>query len=178
MATRPKGKLFALLAIFVAIGLVTASGAFTTIQADRTVTVDTAGDASALLQLEGNTSSGNDRYISTEGTPGEIVIDFSSGNLGSATGVNVNATTNVSHMINVTNNGPNAVTFWVTIGSTPSGVTLDFYQGADTSNSITGSSTSGITIGSGAKESIGISLDLASGVSDFNATVTFHAESQ
>lgn len=177
MADKPKGKLFALLAIFVAIGLVTATGAFTTITADRTVTVDTAGDASALLQLEGNTSSGNDQYVSTEGSPGEIVIDFSSSSLGSATGVNVNATTNVSHMIDVTNNGPNTVNFWVTTSGTPSGVTLDFYQGADPSRSVVGSGNP-ISISSGGQESIGISLQLDSGVSDFNATVTFHAESQ
>ena len=177
MANRPKGKLFALLAIFAAIGLVAATGAFTSVTADRTVTVDTAGDASALLQLEGNSSSGGDAYVSTAGSPGEIVIDFSSSNLGSASGVNVNATTNVSHMINVTNNGANDVTFYVTTGSTPSGVTLDFYQGASTSNSVVGS-VNEITINSGAQESIGISLDLGSGVTDFNATVTFHAESQ
>ncbi|ERG92237.1 MAG: hypothetical protein J07HQW1_02272 [Haloquadratum walsbyi J07HQW1] len=45
----PKGKLLALLLAFTAVGGLAATGAFTTVQADRTADVTAAGDSNALL---------------------------------------------------------------------------------------------------------------------------------
>jgi len=173
---RPKGKLFALVAVFAAIAVVTASGAFTTVSAERTVTVDTAGDANALLALEGN-SSGTGEYVTTEND--QIVIDLSSpGNQG-AEGVNLNATTSMSYMINVTNNGDQEVDFYVTVTDNSNAVDLVFYNGSTytTSSNITGS-TNGVQIGSGDQISIGLQIvtDDSSSTIGINETVTFHAE--
>jgi hypothetical protein len=110
---RPKGKLFALLMMFAAVGLITASGAFTTVEAQRTADVNVSGDASALLQLEpGNTTFAD---ANAGGSSAEFQIDLS-GN-----GVNLNATTAVlpgeGPLVNVTNNGDSNVEFNIT--STP-----------------------------------------------------------
>jgi hypothetical protein len=178
---RPKGKLFALFAVFAAIGLVTASGAFTTVSADRTVTVDTAGDANALLGLEAN-SSGNGAYANTEGN--QIVIDFSANNLptnggNSADGVNVDAETEADDVFNVTNNGAQDIYFYVeTSGSSSVDVTL--YDGADpSSGNLTGTSNY-IQINSGNQDSIGVSINTTgvTSTSEFNETVTIIATSE
>ena len=91
MVNRPKGKLFALLAVFVAIGLVTASGAFTSVEAERTVSVSTSGDGSALLQLE----QVNTDYTSI--TDNQLEISISS--------INLNAVSDLGVVFNITNNG-------------------------------------------------------------------------
>ena len=182
---RPKGKLFALLAVFAAIGLVTASGAFTSVAADRTVTVNTAGDSSALLGLAPN-SSGNGDYASTEN--GELTIDLSESNLNDindGTGVNINATTRIDHVINVTNNGAQPVDFYVTTSGGGTGdadnFTVEFYEGADTSanltnaDSVSTSNANKTVIGSGSQTSVGIKLNTTGNVSNFNKTVTFNA---
>jgi hypothetical protein len=97
---RPKGKLLALIVMFAAVGLLTATGAFTTVEADRTADVQTAGDASALLGLN---ASDNSNLIEQSGD--EVTITLAS--TSSASGVNVNATTTVNgtDFLNVTNNG-------------------------------------------------------------------------
>jgi hypothetical protein len=173
---RPKGKLFALFAVFAAIGLVTASGAFTTVTAERTVSVQTAGDANALLGLDGNSSSGNGDYVTTEN--GQLVIDLSDPGDNSATGVNVNATTNISNMINVSNRGTQDINFYVTTTNNNDEVDLVFYDGSGSNITTSGNS---ITIGSGNNASVGLQIvtdESGPSNSDLNETVTFHAESQ
>lgn len=91
MVQRPKGKLFALFAVFAAIGLVTASGAFTSVNAERTVSVSTVGDGSALLQLSVN----NTDLASI--TDGKLEITISN--------VNLNAQSDLGVVFTITNNG-------------------------------------------------------------------------
>jgi hypothetical protein len=91
MTKRPKGKLFALLAVFVAIGLVTASGAFTSVEAERTVSVSTTGDGSALLKLD--VSNTNLASI----TDDQLEIDIGS--------INLNAQSDLGVVFTIENNG-------------------------------------------------------------------------
>lgn len=115
---RPKGKLFALFAIFAAIGLVTATGAFTTVQADRTVNVQVSGDSSALLVID-ESSNAPSVVGSSGGASGEISFT-----IGSSTGLNENATTVLTPIVNVTNNGNEAVNLTVSATSDNGGVTV------------------------------------------------------
>ncbi len=116
MSKLPKGKLMALLAVLAAIGLITATGAFGAVQAERTVTVNVAGDAAALLQIQ----SLDDDYAN-ENSDGVLQIDFSSGGLSNAAGVNPNASTIVPRLFNVTNQGTNSIT----LNYTKSGTNAD-----------------------------------------------------
>lgn len=113
---RPKGKLFALLAIFAAIGLVTATGAFTSVQADRTATVDVAGDSSALLGITKYSGSGStanaDEYVSTT-VDDTIQIEVASDDGGS--GVNIDAETDIANLLVLTNQGSQAVGVYITV---------------------------------------------------------------
>jgi len=76
-------------------GAVFGSGAFSQVEADRAVSVDTAGDGAAFLQL-----SGNSNYV-TDDSGGELSIDLT-GVTGSD-GFNENARTVVDGIVTVTN---------------------------------------------------------------------------
>jgi hypothetical protein len=123
-----KGKLFGLLAVFAAISLVTASGAFTTVSAERTATVNVAGDESALLALEPAPGSNGDEYARIEG--GELELNLAGYN-SSATGVNPNAVTDFDSVFVITNQGTQEVAVNITdSGDYDDSVT--FYNGSDT----------------------------------------------
>ncbi|MXR40973.1 hypothetical protein GRX01_06410 [Halobaculum sp. WSA2] len=142
---RPKGKLFALLAVFAAIGLVTASGAFTTVQADRTATVTVNGDNNALISI--STPADAPAGVNVSNTGGEAVI-----NLGNAsTGLNSNATTILSPVANITNNGNEDVTVTVSVSSS---------NGLNSASAVNASSTD---LGPGDTTQFGLELDVPGG---------------
>jgi hypothetical protein len=94
------------------------TGAFTSASAERSVTVETAGDESAYLGLEAGSSEGVDEYVSgTDG--GELTIDLSSN--GEGDGVNMGAVTTIGdvdeyeseYAFAVTNNGTQGVNLYL-----------------------------------------------------------------
>lgn len=166
--TRPKGKLFALLAIFLAIGIVTATGAFTSVSAERTATAAVSGDQSALVGLlPSPTENGNASapYGASDGYA-DLVQDELQINLGGYTngnpdgqGLNYNATTQFNQVFVIQNNGANDVTLHLTrSGNNPE--TVAFYNGTSytASENITGSSNS-MTLGQGNTVTVSIEVD-------------------
>ncbi|MFB6360170.1 MAG: hypothetical protein ABEH59_02500 [Halobacteriales archaeon] len=105
-----RSKLFVLLAIVGAIGLVTATGAFGSVTAQRTADVSVAGDDAALIGLEAGSGGGVSDYVT--GTD-EITIDLSN--------VNTNATTAVPNALNITNRGSQEVAIQITRTGSNSG---------------------------------------------------------
>lgn len=106
---KPKGKLFALLAIFAAIGLVTATGAFTTVSAARTADVSVAGDSAALLAIA-PAGGANSDYVSTPN--GQLTFDLSAGSQG-ASGVNQRGETDIRAVFTITNQGTQEIGVWI-----------------------------------------------------------------
>ena len=153
---RPRGKLFALVAVFAAIGLVTATGAFTTVSAQRTATVNTAGDANALLAMQPANTLNGQAYASNKSGTLKINLGSGTGN-GNAEGVNKNATTVINNVFNITNQGTQTVAISITPnGANPSAVT--FYNGTVGSGAnITGSNTATLT--SGGSLSVSMKID-------------------
>jgi ABC-type antimicrobial peptide transport system permease subunit len=129
---RSKGKLLALVAIFAAVALVTGTGAFSTVEAERTADVNVAGDSSALLGLE---PAGNGYLIQNQN--GEIAITLADNS--NADGVNRNATTHVDQtdFLNVTNNGADDVELGIE-ATTPTDVEVYFVV---SKGAVTGSTT-------------------------------------
>jgi hypothetical protein len=176
---RSKGKLLALVAIFAAVALITGTGAFSTVEAERTADVNVAGDSSALLQLE---PAGNGYLIDNQSD--EIAITLAS-NTQNPSGVNQNATTTVnrSDFLKVTNNGANEVELGIQ-ASTSSNVDVYFVVGSGSTESssnsledLDGGITSGsvstfnpsekypiqnntVAIGSGGTVNVGIVIDV------------------
>ena len=165
---RPKGKLFALLAVFAAIGLVTASGAFTTVQADRTATVNVAGDSSALLALTPATeANGQYAYLNN----GQLELDISSSNPNSGgsnftgAGVNDDALTSISAVFTIENQGTQDVDVYLgdasgnAITLNGNDTALQYYWGSTTTNS-SETSTNAVTLSPGQSVSVGFQIDL------------------
>jgi hypothetical protein len=87
---------------------VTGTGAFTSVQAERDVTIATANDASAYLGIEPS-SGPNGQYATESG--GTVSIDFTSNNNNpeGGTGLNDQAKINIEDVLNITNNGTQSV---------------------------------------------------------------------
>jgi len=148
---RPKGKLFALVAVFAAIGVVAASGAFTTVSAERTATANVAGDSSALLQLDVVDST----YA--EQSSGTLEIDLT----GNASGVNLNATTTITDVFKITNQGSQDVAVNITDSGTNDNL-VTFYNttasGTGTGGSLEGSSNA-TTLTPGGSVLVSVEID-------------------
>lgn len=89
-------------------GAVLGTGAFTTVTAERTVNVETAGDASAFLGLTpaDRDGSGGNEYVADPGDGTiEITLVNNDDTPGNASGLNQNATTVFRNLVTVTNNG-------------------------------------------------------------------------
>ncbi|WP_199239068.1 hypothetical protein [Halorubrum sp. GN11GM_10-3_MGM] len=90
-------------------GALLGTGAFTTVEAERTVTVETAGDADAFLGITPFPDSANADYV-TAPADGTVEIDITGeGTDAPGEGVNRNAITEVDRLLEVTNNGTQSV---------------------------------------------------------------------
>lgn len=176
----PKGKFLALAAVFVAIALVTATGAFTTVSAERTATVGVEGDSSALLALtpydgpNGNPSNGNAGYAQQDSNTLEINLD---GYNNDGDGLNLNAKTDIENVFNVTNQGTQTVTLTIeddsAVNSPDRSTMVTFYDmsadennpGPGTANLEENEGGSGVDIPPGETVTIGIFVDTTSGPS-------------
>jgi len=89
------------------------SGAFTSVEADRSLSIAVAGDADAFLSIKRATdSSGNVypnalEYVEGNQNTGTLSLDFtnSGDTAGSASGINENAKTIFDNLLDITNNG-------------------------------------------------------------------------
>ena len=157
-------------------GALVGTGAFTTVQAERTVSVETAGDANAFLALDEVSGSPNSGYIDTSGDT--IAIDISSTPEGG--GINQNAITTIRNIVQVTNNGTQDVTsLSLEFTVTPSGVdpedTFTFlvdeggnqdsvaHPSSGGADILTGNSSIPDTLGTGDSINFGLEIDLING---------------
>ncbi|WP_435184995.1 DUF1102 domain-containing protein [Halobellus sp. EA9] len=116
----PKGKLLALVTIVAALGVVTATGAFTTVSADRTAEVSVAGDSSALLALNPTSGSNGGAYAAEENGLFQITFGESIGS-----GVNIEAQTDIQDVFTITNQGTQNVSISINdTGDHPDAVTF------------------------------------------------------
>jgi hypothetical protein len=86
-------------------GALVGSGAFTSVQASRTVSVETADDSGAFLSLEPTTDPNGQEFADGSGDTIEITI-------GDTSGVNLNAVTHIDNVFQVTNNGTQPVVLY------------------------------------------------------------------
>lgn len=97
-------------------GALIGTGAFTTVQAERTVTVETTGDAAALLALIPTNSSELEGDVSTyangayaEQTDGTVEINLDADAQGVDNALNKNAITTIDNILYIVNNGTQPV---------------------------------------------------------------------
>jgi hypothetical protein len=93
---------------------VTGTGAFTSVSANRDVSVEVADDTDALLSFTTANAGPNSQYVKTDG--GTLSIDISDSNdkiAGGGEGINQNATTIIRDMFDIRNQGTQAVFAYV-----------------------------------------------------------------
>ncbi len=93
------------------------TGAFTSVSANRSLTIETADDADALLALEAEATPNGNEYVDENG--GAISIDISTAD---GDGVNDDARTIVRNLFQATNNGTQNVYVWAE--GLPEGVSM------------------------------------------------------
>ena len=168
------------------------TGAFTSVSADRSLSIDTAGDANAFLSIEkatdgdGNVYPNAQEYVD-EGGNGVLSLDFtdSASTDGSASGVNRNAKTIFDNLLDITNNGTQDVVLSVDSDLIASqggflGIYAENSQGDSSDNSGLSSADTDQTVTLSPGESatnIGVYIPKGSSTSDLNGgTLTFVAE--
>jgi hypothetical protein len=92
---------------FTAVGGLAATGAFTTVEAERTADVNVDGDANALLAIEPIPETGESDFIGqpdTDNEPFQLVLDEA---------VNARASTTAEDLFRITNQGAEPVDLWI-----------------------------------------------------------------
>lgn len=154
--------------------IVTGTGAFTSVEANRDLSVQVADDSSALLRMAA-AGEGNDEYVTTDG--GELGIDITSSNPTDAggQGVNADATTVIADLFEIQNQGTQEIAVEVT--------PLSFVDSSNTNSLIVlvvpQTNFPTVTLGVGGKETYSLILGTFPGGSnleiDNNITVTAEA---
>lgn len=154
------------------------TGAFSSVEADRSVSINAAGDASAYLGLAKTGSSNSEKYVTT--TNGEVGFDFTGENT-DGDGFNTGAVTQVKNLLEVANQGTQEVNFWVEVPY--SQVTNYLTLSAGDSDNLLAADEEGankVTISEGDSIILDLEVD-ATGESSSHGpfdgeTITFHAD--
>jgi hypothetical protein len=155
MAMNRRNVLIGLGAVAAGGGAVLGTGAFSQVEADRSVTINTTGDASALLQLAVNDSSFNGLTDSGgNGTNGETTIGIQ------LDSINDDAVTDFDGALTITNDGNNSVDLTVD----DSGVTGVTIRSVPSSLDASGEANP--------STDVDIRVDTTSPVSDGDITIT------
>jgi len=88
------------------------TGAFTSVEAGRSVEIDVADDADSFLALEGKDTPNGNEYVEDDGTDGTLALDFSETELGD--GLNQDAETIIRDVFEIANQGTQEVVIGVT----------------------------------------------------------------
>lgn len=86
-------------------GVLVGTSAFTTVQAERTVSVETAGDANAFLAIDTISDSQNSQDYASFTSSDTLEVDI--------TGVSLEAVTVIDRVFKLTNNGTQAVVIYL-----------------------------------------------------------------
>lgn len=105
------------------------TGAFSSVEADRAVSVAVTNDADAYLGLSPNDTLNADRYVDSDGGTIEVSIGASGS---SGTGVNQDAVTEFDRLFAVTNQGTQAIAFYIRYD--PADAQSGFMPGPDESD--------------------------------------------
>jgi hypothetical protein len=152
------------------------TGAFTSVSADRTVSVSVADDSSAFLTLKQHVG-GRPNQVFSSHEDGQLVLDFDETAAGGE-GVNRGAVTAFANVFKLENHGTQAVNVW--FEHDLPGVT--FYRFDPDSNSLDGPANAKIGLAAGGHMKISVEIDTTvpefDGVDELNGTATIHTSAE
>jgi hypothetical protein len=146
----PKGKLLALVALVLAASMVMATGAFSTVTAERSVDVKVTGDKNAFLALQPSDGP-NKAYAKMNG--GQLAINLNGEAKVDGKGVNPDAVTSFDNVFTITNQGSQSVKVWIEDGEKK----VSFY--AKTPGQTLNKEGGAVTISPGTTKHIGIMVN-------------------
>jgi len=91
------------------------TGAFTSVQAERDITVEVADDSSAYLTIEAADTDNGEAYVSTNNGNIQLNFDGSAGTAGGS-GINDRALVTFEDLLRITNNGTQEVALGIEFG--------------------------------------------------------------
>jgi nitrous oxidase accessory protein NosD len=150
------------------------TGAFTSVEVDRSVSVEVADDDAALLGLEPSPGP-NGEYATQSG--GRLGLDFSDTNAGGS-GVGTDSVYQFDDVFRVTNRGTQPVYVWATldfssVGFGPGDVYL--YPDGDEDEKLRDGTDEVLGLGVGQSASVGVYVDSAAVSSGGTLSATIHA---
>ncbi len=110
-------------------GAALGTGAFSSVEADRTVNVSVEGDSSAFLQLDPSPSG----YANN--TDGTLQIDLDANGPSSGNGLNANATTTIGPLFTAGNESDGGIDLHITADGSASNITVN--EGTAIENTVT-----------------------------------------
>ncbi|SDC35073.1 hypothetical protein [Natrinema hispanicum] len=176
MRTNRKNVLISLGLIVAISGAALGSGAFTSVEADRGVSVETAGDANAYLAITPGDDYSEGEYI-TNDSDGTLTFDLGNGTATTGTGFNENATTTLNDLVKIENQGTSTGTVNIDVSnesdSTAGDSTTVTLDGAKVTFEVTG----GDSVGEGETANITATVETDPTYSaDPNTDITIHAQ--
>ncbi|WP_136718161.1 right-handed parallel beta-helix repeat-containing protein [Halorientalis salina] len=150
------------------------TGAFTSVSAERSVSVSVADDDAAFLKLTPSDGP-NGAYATT--TNGQLELDFTGTDAGGG-GLGTDSTYRFDDVFEVTNQGTQPVGVWLSVsGSTFDDDNLWFYQDGAESSKLQGEGDGVVEIDPGAGVSLGVYVDTHGLDTDtWDVDVTVHAD--
>ncbi|WP_217630191.1 LamG-like jellyroll fold domain-containing protein [Halorientalis regularis] len=156
------------------VGGVVGTGAFTSVSADRTVSVAVADDDQAFLQLQPSNTIYGDKFAS-QNSNGLLELDF--GSNGRGDGLGTDSVYEFDDVFTVTNQGTQPVYVWATFDTSNFGNgSIWLYPGSDDGTKLTNGDDSVVELAVGETVHMGVHID-THGVDLGTATVqgTIHA---
>ena len=148
------------------------SGAFTSVTAQRDVTVRVADDANALLSMQPGDGPNADAFSTV--SDGTVGLDFSSTSAGGS-GLGTDSTYEFDDVLRVRNQGTQRVYLFATVSGGVSNDELYFYPGSDSTTELRDGTDEVIPLDPGEAAELGVFVDTSVVESDVTATATFNA---
>nr|WP_154019520.1 DUF1102 domain-containing protein [Halapricum salinum] len=150
------------------------SGAFTSVSANRSISVEVAGDSSALLGMQPS-SGPNGAYASLEG--GTLGIDFSNSEF-DASGVGSDSVYQFDDVFQITNNGTQTIYVWASVDFSDVGFEpgdVYFYPDGNEDKKLRNDTDEVLGLGVGQAASIGVYVDSTAVTDGGTLSVTINA---
>lgn len=167
-------------------GAALGTGAFTSVEADRSVNVSVADEDQAYLALDKLSAASypNATFVSQNASTGiSIDINDATGTEDDGDGVGLDSVYEFDNLFQVKNQGTQDVDLSITTLSDSdfdpdaSGLSVEFYDGTDSSTSLDPDTGSSVTISTGNSVNIGLKITTDEpSVDDFDADATVSAD--
>ena len=167
MRLNRKTVLVALGVMIIGSGALVGTGAFSSVEADRTVDVSTSADRSALLQITEGAGTSSGEIFATANN--ELSLNQSN--------FNTDAITTCDKAVNVTNTGSESVTLYIEDGDPGIGEAL-FLNQSDGASIVGTGTGAGVTISAGSTVELDVVIDVRGdrSINNIGSDITLVAE--